>query len=125
MTIIEIYDFRRIGGAYESDEVSNGNGLLLKSNVIWDENPVFQFVIRGISDSDFSKDQETRKSVSGNSMFLCGATVIQRSSMQRIVALSVTEAELCADKKRARHVVHKDKCGVIGIECVVSHDSIS
>ena len=37
---------------------------------------------------------ETRKSVSGTSTFLCGAPIIQRGTMQKIVALLVTEIEL-------------------------------
>jgi hypothetical protein len=66
-------------------------------------------VIRGISDSDFAKDLETRKSVSGNSTFLCGAPVIQRSTMQRIVALSVTEAELFAAKNNAQDMLYTNR----------------
>jgi hypothetical protein len=71
---------------------------LLKPDVKWNGDPEFKLVIRGISDSDFAKDPETRKSVSGNSTFLCGAPVIKRITMQIIVALSVTEAELFAAK---------------------------
>jgi hypothetical protein len=57
-------------------------GLVLKPDVMWDGNPEFKFVIRGILDSHFGKDPETRKSVSGNSTFLYGEPVIQRSTMQ-------------------------------------------
>jgi hypothetical protein len=67
-------------------------GLVLKPDVIWDGNPEFKFVIHGISDSDFLKDPEARKSVIHNSTFLCGAPVIQRSTVQKIVVRSVTEA---------------------------------
>jgi hypothetical protein len=65
-------------------------GLLLNPDVKWNGDPEFKLVIRGISDSDFAKDPETRKSLSGNSTFLCGAPVIQHSTMQRIVVLLVT-----------------------------------
>jgi hypothetical protein len=61
-----------------------------------------------ISDSDLVKYLETRKSVSGNSTFLCGTPVIQRGTMQRIVALSVTEAELCVATKNAQEMVYKN-----------------
>ena len=54
----------------------------------WTRNPEFKLKILGRSDSDYMKDLETRKSISGMSTFLCGAM------MQKIVALSVTEAEL-------------------------------
>jgi hypothetical protein len=58
----------------------------LKPDVKWSGDPEVKLVIRGISDSDFAKDPETRKIVSGNSTFLCGAPVIQCSTMQRINA---------------------------------------
>jgi hypothetical protein len=74
-------------------------GLVLKPDVKWNSDPEFKLGIRGISDSDFAKDPKTRKSVSGNSTFLCGAPVIQCSTMQGIVALSVTDAELFAATK--------------------------
>jgi hypothetical protein len=66
-------------------------------------------VIRGISDSDFAKDLETRKSVSGNSTFLCGTPVIQHSTMNIIVALSVTEAELFAATSNAQEMLYTKK----------------
>jgi hypothetical protein len=63
-------------------------------------------VIRGISDSNFAKDPETRKSVSGNSTLLCGEPIIQRSTMQRIVALSVTEAKLFSATNNAQDMLY-------------------
>jgi hypothetical protein len=81
-------------------------GLFLKPDVKWNGDPELKLVICGISDSDFAKDPETQKSVSGNSTFLCGAPVIQRSTMQRIVALSVTEAELFAATNNAQDMLY-------------------
>jgi hypothetical protein len=81
-------------------------GLLLKPDVKWNGDPEFKLVIWGILDSDFAKDPETQKSVSGNSTFRCGAPVIQRSAMQRIVALSVTEAELLATTNNAQDMLY-------------------
>jgi hypothetical protein len=81
-------------------------GLLLKPDVKWNGDPEFKLIIRGISDSDFEKDPKTRKSVSGNSTFLCGAPIIQRSTMQRIVALSVTEAELFAATNNVQDMLY-------------------
>jgi hypothetical protein len=74
--------------------------------VKWNDDPEFKLVIRGISDSDLAKDQETRKSVSGNSIFLCGEPVIQRSTMQRIVALSVMEAKLFGATNNAQDMLY-------------------
>jgi hypothetical protein len=81
-------------------------GLVLKPDVKWNGDPEFKLVIRGISDPDFAKDPETRTSVSGHSTFLCRAPVIQRSTMQSIVALSVTEAELFAATNNAQDMLY-------------------
>jgi hypothetical protein len=70
-------------------------GLMLKPNAQWNGDSNFEFIINGESDSDFAKD-ETRRSVSGWATFLNGAPISTKSKMQRIVALSVTEAELIA-----------------------------
>ena len=58
-----------------------------------DKNDVY---IEGISDSDYSKDLETRRSVTAYSVFLNGAPVAVKSRMQESVTLSVSEAELVA-----------------------------
>jgi hypothetical protein len=57
-------------------------------------------------DLDFAKDPETWKSVSGNITFLCGSRAIQRSTMQRIVALSVTEAALFAATNNVQNMLY-------------------
>jgi len=69
-------------------------GLVLKPNATWDGNPNFEFVMEGVLDSDFAENANTRCSVSGYAVFLCGAPVVMESSMQLCVTLSVTEAEL-------------------------------
>jgi hypothetical protein len=57
-------------------------------------------------DSDFAKEPDTRKSVSGTDIFLCGAPVLQRSLMQKIKALSVTESELFAATSNAQDMIY-------------------
>ena len=54
----------------------------LKPDCIWDGDPEFEFVIGEEADSDYAKDPETRKSVSGYATFLCGAPVTFKSRMQ-------------------------------------------
>jgi hypothetical protein len=54
------------------------------------------FEITGVSDSDYAKDMQTRKSVSGYATFLNGALVTAKSKMQECKTLSVTKAELLA-----------------------------
>jgi len=65
--------------------------LKCRPDAEWNRNPEFKLRILGRLDSYYAKDVETRKSVSGTSTFLCGAPTIQQSTMQKIVALSVTQ----------------------------------
>jgi len=81
-------------------------GLLLKPNCVWDGNPNFEFVIHGVSDSDFAKDPLMCKSVSGYATFLCGAPVTMKSSMQNCVMLSVTEVELVSATNCEQHMLY-------------------
>ena len=66
----------------------------MKPTGTWDGNPNFEFEIRGISDSDYAKDPETRRSVGGRFVYLQDAPIVTVSRMQGCVTLSVTEAEL-------------------------------
>jgi hypothetical protein len=67
-------------------------GILLQPNEHCDESPQFEFMVSGKSDSDYAKDPDTRRSVSGGSIYLCGATVSIFSAGQKIMTLSVTKA---------------------------------
>jgi len=80
-------------------------GLLLKPNLKWDGDPEFEFVISGRSDSDYAKDPDRRRSVSGYSTFLCKAPVTMKSRMQGCVTLSVTEAELVSATQCAQDML--------------------
>ena len=72
-------------------------GWFLKPERVWDgKDKNFKFRISGQSDSDYAKCPVTRRSVSGYSAFLEGAAVTVKSAMQKIVSLSVTEAEIVA-----------------------------
>ena len=72
-------------------------GLTLKPNCSWDGiDRDFEFIVSGMSDSDYNCDPETRHSISGTATFLCGAVVSMKSRMQKCVTLSVTEAEFVA-----------------------------
>ena len=82
-------------------------GLLLKpfQDTKWDGSRNFQFVITGFSDSSYASCPETRRSVMGYSVFLCGAPVSWKSKMEDIVTLSATEAELVAATACAQHML--------------------
>ena len=63
-------------------------------------------MISGLSDSDYAKDIDTRRSVTGTAVFLEGSCIGARSSTQRTVALSVTEAELNAATQCAQDMLY-------------------
>jgi len=70
-------------------------GLLLKPVGRWNgRDKTYKFIIKGVSDSEHAKDVASCRSVGGHTVYLCGAPVLITSKMQRIVAVSVTEAEL-------------------------------
>ena len=68
-----------------------------------------KFEIVGISDSDYAKNLDNRRSVSGYSVFLNGAPVAMKSKMQDIVTLSVTEAELIAATECVKEMLYVRK----------------
>ena len=69
-------------------------GLKLKPNVKWDGSWDFEFTVDSRPASDYAKDLQTCKSLSGGRVLLNGAPVTFWSSTQKTVALSVTEVEL-------------------------------
>jgi hypothetical protein len=71
-------------------------GLLLRPSQKWDGSNEHQFRIRGRSDSDYAKDTQTRRSVSGYVVYVEDAPTMHRSATQKTVALSSCEAELNA-----------------------------
>jgi hypothetical protein len=76
---------------------SSKRRIKIVPNIRWNGSPDFKVVISGRADSDYAKDLDTRRSVSGIITFLCGAVITLRSKiMMPMVALSVTEAELFA-----------------------------
>ena len=72
-------------------------GWILKSTRKWDgKDKNFEFRISGRADADYANCPITKKSVSGYRVSLEDAPVAIKSGLQRIVALSTTEAELIA-----------------------------
>jgi hypothetical protein len=72
-------------------------GWFLHPTRVWDGiSKTFKFRILGKSDSNYATCTDTRKSVTGYVVYLEEAPVAVRSTMQKIIALSSTEAELIA-----------------------------
>ena len=70
----------------------------LSENFIWE--------MKAYSDSDFAGDTDTRKSVNGFVIYLCGAIISWRSKGQKSVSLSSTEAEYMAISEVAMEVLY-------------------
>lgn len=93
-------------------------GLVLKPDCYWNgKDRKFKFVVRGRADSEYAKDPLTRRSIGGITTFLCGASVMERSKGQKMVALSVTEAEYIEAVHCAQEMVsHKNLLESMGLE---------
>ncbi|KAL7573927.1 hypothetical protein ACA910_001939 [Epithemia clementina (nom. ined.)] len=88
---------------YCSDTAKRGR--VLRPDCTWDGTPNFEFTISGRGDSDFAKDSEKRRSVTGSSVFLNGAVISASSRMQDSTTLSVSESELIAGVETAQKML--------------------
>ena len=70
--------------------------LQLAPTGIWNGERETELQLRGVSDSDFGKNEDNRKSVTGYVVYLNDAPVAFKSSTQQTVSLSSAEAELNA-----------------------------
>jgi hypothetical protein len=61
--------------------------------------------LKGISDSEFAGDRETRKSVYGYITYYCGAPISWKSKSGNSVTLSSTEAEYYASSETAKELL--------------------
>jgi hypothetical protein len=61
--------------------------------------------IRGVSDSEFAGDRETRKSVYGYVAYFCGAPISWKSKSGQSVTLSSTEAEYYASSETSKELL--------------------
>ena len=60
-------------------------------------------------DSDYAASKDTRRSVSGWSVYLEGTPISVKSSMQKTMALSVTEAEIMAAVSCAQNMLYANR----------------
>ena len=61
--------------------------------------------VRGISDSEFAGDTDTRRSVYGYIVYYCGAPISWKSKSGNSVTLSSTEAEYFASSETAKELL--------------------
>lgn len=64
-----------------------------------------KIILKGISDSEYAGDRETRISVYGYVIYYCGAPISWKSKSGRSVTLSSTEAEYYACSEAAKELV--------------------
>ena len=81
-------------------------GLVLAPDTIWNGDREFEFTVHGRSDSDYAGNTDDRRSVSGGRVFVNESPTCFRSSTQKFVTLSVTEAESAAGVMVAQDMLH-------------------
>ena len=81
-------------------------GLVLFPDRMWDGSSEIKFRIHGRSDSDYAANKDDRRSISGGVVYLEGCPITFRSSTQKFVSLSVTEAESAAGVMVAQDMLY-------------------
>ncbi len=79
---------------YSVDMVNQG--LVLKLNRKWDGSKNHEYIISGYLDLNYAKEPKDRPSVSGHMVYLQEPPAMFKSSTERTVSLSTTEAETYA-----------------------------
>ena len=85
---------------------TKNRGLVLSPDALWDGSKTFKLKIHGRSDSDYAGNTDDRKRISGGRVFVNNAPVSFRSNTQKMVTLSVTEAEGAAGVMVAQDMLY-------------------
>jgi hypothetical protein len=98
-------------------------GLVLEPNKKWAGTRNHEFIISGRSDSNYAKEPKNKRSISGHMVYLKGAPAMFKSSTERTVSLSTTEAETYSEVTCMQDMLYmkndleslglKDKSGVL------------
>ena len=92
-------------------------GAVFKPTKLFDGTPDFKFEVMGNSDACFATDTDSRKRVTGYSVKLNGAPTVKKSIGQKIVTISVTEAELSAAVECAQEMIfHMNLLESVGLK---------
>ena len=85
-------------------------GWTLKPSRTWDgKDKSFEFIVSGECDSNFAMCAVTRKSITGYCIYLEDALIAVKSGMQKIVAISVTKAEVIAMVQAVQEMMYVKK----------------
>ena len=85
---------------------SKERGLVLYPNRVWEGSSEFKFRIHAKLNFDYVANKDGQHSISGGAVFLEGCPVMFRSSTQKFVTLSVTEAESAAGVMVAQDMLY-------------------
>jgi hypothetical protein len=85
---------------------TNDRGLVLNPTRKWNVSKDHEFIISGQSDSNYAKDTQTQKSISGYRVLLEGTPVMFKSSTQKSVALFVCVAVQTAEVLCAQDMLY-------------------
>ena len=82
-------------------------GVTLRPEESWDGTKYYKSIINGSSNSDYARDPDTRKSVSGTMVSVNGALTQWRSATQKHVTLLFTKAAQAAAVTCAQDMIHQ------------------
>jgi hypothetical protein len=83
---------------------TENRGLVISPTDTWE--PGYKFKIHGRSDSGYATNPDDRRSISGGRVFVNDVPISFRSVTQKIVTLSVTEAEIAAGVMVAQDMLY-------------------
>ena len=83
---------------------TENRGLVLAPKENW--SPEYEFKIHGRSDSDYATNPDDHRSISGGRVFMNGAPLSFRSTMQKFVTLSVMEAKIASGVMVAQDMLY-------------------
>ena len=84
--------------------VINTKDKMFKMKVERSQNNIFNIV--GYSNANYASDKDTRRSITGLIIYLCGIPIAWRSKSQKCVTLSTTESEYYALSELCSEIIY-------------------
>ena len=98
------------------------HGVTLQPQGKWDGTKDYKFVISGRYDSDYAKNPDTRKSVTGTGVSVKGAPIQWRSAAQKHVTPSVNVVEHAAAVMCAQDMMYQKPVRIHGATGRIAYD---